>query len=136
MSDYRNLKVWQRTIEFVTTVYDLTKSFPAHELYGLTSQIRRAATSIALNITEGATSGYDAEFKRFLLLAIRSANEVATGFEIAKRLKYCSEEQANKQIREADEIAAMLQGLSKSLNKTSESPAVYSTDAPELTTRD
>jgi four helix bundle protein len=136
MSDYRKLKVWQRTMEFVTIVYDLTKSFPAHELYGLISQIRRAATSIALNITEGATSGYDTEFKRFLQLAIRSANEVATGFEIAKRLGYCSEEQATKQIRECDEIAAMLQGLSKSLNRTSESPAAYVPDATELTTSD
>ena len=136
MSNYRNLKVWQRTIEFITTVYDLTKSFPAHELYGLTSQIRRAATSIALNITEGATSGYDAEFKRFLSLAIRSANEVATGFEIAKRLRYCSEEQANKQIREADEIAAMLQGLIKSLKKISESAEIYSTNEPEAITND
>jgi four helix bundle protein len=136
MSDYRNLKVWQRTIEFVTSVYALTQSFPSHELYGLTSQIRRAATSIALNITEGATSGYDSEYKRFLNLAIRSANEVATGFEIAKRLKYCSEEQAGKQIHECDEIAAMLQGLSRSLKKVSESPEPYMTKESASTTSD
>jgi four helix bundle protein len=78
-----------------------------------------------LNITEGATSGYDAELKRFLQLAIRSANEVATGFEIAKRLAYSSEEQALKQIQECDEIASMLQGLSKSLNRVSEDQEQY-----------
>ena len=63
MSDYRRLKVWQRTMDFVTRAYEVTSSFPPHELYGLTSQIRRAATSIALNIAEGATSGYDSEYK-------------------------------------------------------------------------
>lgn len=91
MSNYRNLKVWHRALDFVTAVYEITNRFPPHELYGLTSQIRRAATSIVLNISEGASSGYDTEYRRFVRLAIRSANEVATGFEIARRLKYCSE---------------------------------------------
>lgn len=117
MSNYRNLKVWHRALDFVTDVYELTNRFPPHELYGLTSQIRRATISITLNIAEGASSGYDTEYQRFLRLAIRSANEVATGFEIARRLKYCTEAESQKRIQEADEIAAMLQGLGKSLKK-------------------
>lgn len=95
-------------MNFISAVYDATQSFPSHELYGLTSQIRRAATSIALNIAEGASSGYDSEYQRFLRLAIRSTNEVATGFEIAKRLSYCTSEIAAQHIAEADEIASML----------------------------
>ncbi len=134
MSNYRNLKVWQRAMDFVTKVYEVTNRFPPYELYGLTSQIRRAATSIPLNIAEGAASGYDTEYQRFLRLAIRSASEVATGFEIAKRLQYCAEAEAVRCIQEADEIAAMLQGLVKSLKKINESPEYYFTN--DLTTSD
>lgn len=108
MSDYRNLKVWYQTLDFVARVYEITSEFPAREQYGLTSQIRRAATSIALNIAEGATSGYNSEYARFLRIAIRSANEVSAGFEIAKRLKFCSSEDAQSQINAADHIAARL----------------------------
>ena len=136
MSDYRNLKVWHRALDFITRIYDLTSSLPAHEIYGLTSQIRRAAISIALNISEGATSGYDVEYSRFIRIAIRSANEVATGFEIAKRLKYCTDKEANDKIAEADEIASMLQGLGKSLSKLSESSEPYTLKVDGRTTRD
>ena len=128
MSDYRNLKVWHRSLDFITSVYEITGRFPAHELYGLTSQIRRASTSITLNIAEGASSGYDPEYQRFLRLAIRSANEVAAGFEISKRLKYCTETEAQTHIAEANQIAAMLQGLNKSLKKLSESAEYYVTE--------
>lgn len=131
MSDYRNLKVWHRTLDFISQVYDITTHFPSHELYGLTNQIRRAATSIALNIAEGATSGYDNEFSRFLRLAIRSANEVGAGFEIAKRLKYCESSVVQQIIHEADEIAAMLQGLLRSLKRTFESREPYTVNAFE-----
>ncbi|HZQ05110.1 MAG TPA: four helix bundle protein [Anaerolineae bacterium] len=132
MSDYRNLKVWNRTLDFVSQVYQLTLGFPTYELYGLTSQIRRAATSISLNIAEGATSGYDAEFVRFIRLAIRSANEVAAGFEIAKRLEYCEAYAAQKQIQEADQIASMLQGLARSLKSAGETQTEYEVSTSNL----
>jgi four helix bundle protein len=132
MSNYRNLNVWHRTLNFVSRVYDITAHFPAHELYGLTNQIRRAATSIALNIAEGATSGYDTEFSRFLRLAIRSTNEVSAGFEIARRLNYCDSETAMNEIQEADQIASMLQGLARSLKSVSEPKEGYNTFAVTL----
>ena len=115
-------------MDFVTSVYKVTGSFPAHEMYGLTNQVRRAATSIALNIAEGASSGYGTEYQRFLKLAIRSANEVATGLEIAGRLGYCQNEAVQRHIGEADEIAAMLQGLHRSLGQVSEPAEVYVSD--------
>jgi four helix bundle protein len=132
MSDYRKLKVWHRTLDFIAGVYEITGRFPAHELYGLTSQIRRAATSIALNISEGATSGYDSEYARFLRLAIRSTNEVAAGFEIASRLNYCEAKVAQQRIAEADQIASMLQGLVKSFNRLSEEQEPYSAETDEI----
>lgn len=129
MSDYRNLKVWQQTLDVVAQVYKITSHFPNHEQYGLTNQIRRAATSVALNIAEGATSGYNVEYARFLRIAIRSANEVSAGFEIAKRLDYCTGEVAQAEIEELDHIAAMLQNLIKSLGKASEESEAYITDS-------
>jgi four helix bundle protein len=132
MGDYRKLKVWHRAIDFVANIYKETSAFPSHELYGLTSQMRRAATSVALNIAEGASSGYEPEYQRFLRMAIRSVNEVATGFEIARRLAYCGPELAAVNIAEADEIAAMLQGLSKSLKQVSEPNEEYKLDIEEV----
>ncbi len=133
MSDYHKLRVWQRSMEFIVDVYRATQTFPAHEQYGLTSQARRAATSIALNIAEGATCGYADEFRRFLRLAIRSANETRAVFEIASRLNYCAPEAAAKQATEAGELAAMLQALVKSLGRAGEPGPEYTTDDKLLT---
>ncbi|MBI3538095.1 MAG: four helix bundle protein [Chloroflexi bacterium] len=137
MSDYRRLKVWRHALDLIAKVYALTNSFPSHELYGLTSQIRRAATSIALNLAEGATSGYDPEYKRFLRLSIRSCNEVSAAFEIAERLTFCGKEDADKVKAECNEIAAMLQGLAKSL-VLSETGELYTVQqfTPEETSHD
>ena len=73
MKDYRQLKVWQRSHQITLAVYSLTKSFPKEELYGLTSQIRRAASSIPANLAEGCGRDSDAELKRFLDIAHGSA---------------------------------------------------------------
>jgi four helix bundle protein len=116
MHKFRELKVWQRAMTLVVDIYRLTQSFPSSEQFGLTSQLRRAATSIPLNISEGAGSGYNPEFVRFLRVALRSCYEVMTAVEIAQRLTYCTPQQAAQINQEADEIAAMLTGLIKSLN--------------------
>jgi four helix bundle protein len=73
-------------MEYVTAIYTSTKTYPKDELYGLTSQTRRAATSIALNIAEGSGGSSNAEFIRFLEMARRSFYEVLTALEIAQRL--------------------------------------------------
>ncbi len=113
--NFRELKVWARAIEYVVQIYALTQAFPKEELYGLTSQLRRAATSISLNIAEGSGASSSAEFVRFLQMARRSAYEVITGLEIAERLGYCNNEQASQLSQEADEISAMISGLVKRL---------------------
>jgi four helix bundle protein len=71
--NFRKLKIYQRAIEFTVEIYKLSKLFPKEELYCLTGQIRRAVTSISLNIAEGSGSNSEKEFKRFLEIALRSA---------------------------------------------------------------
>jgi four helix bundle protein len=103
-------------MDFVTEVYKVSASFPRAEQFGLTSQIRRAATSIPLNIAEGTGCGTNPEFQRFLGYALRSAYEVMTASEIAQRLGYCSPDETQALLSEADQIAAMIVGLSRSLD--------------------
>jgi len=112
---FRKLKVWDKAIDFVEDVYSLTKEFPNSEKYGLISQLRRAATSISLNIAEGSGSSSDKEFGRFLEISLRSAYEVMCALEISKRLDYCTEEQKNVLLEKCDELCAMLSGLRKKL---------------------
>lgn len=107
--------MYQRAIEFAIEIYKLSKTFPREELYGLTSQIRRAVTSISLNIAEGSGNNSEKEFRRFLEIALRSDYEVMTCLEIAVRLNYCVRKDFDRLVVEADEIAAMITGFSKIL---------------------
>ena len=115
--NFRKLKIYQRAIEYAVAVYKQSSMFPKDELYGLTSQIRRAVISIALNIAEGSGSNSTREFKRFLEIALRSTYEVMACLEITLKLKYCIEQDFSRLITEADEIAAMISGFSKTLSK-------------------
>jgi len=112
---FRKLEVWNRSMDFVETIYKITGSFPSNELYGLVSQLRRAAISIALNIAEGSGSGSDKEFNRFLTMSLRSAYEVMCGIEVAKRLAYCGENETEGILTLCEELSAMVTGLKKRL---------------------
>ena len=81
MHRFRDLKVWQRAMGFVTEIYKMSGEFPRSEQFGLTSQIRRAGSSIPLSIAEGAGAGSNAEFRPFLSFALRSIYEVMTAVE-------------------------------------------------------
>ncbi len=83
---YKDLIVWQKAIKVVVAVYDLTDKFPKEEIFGLTSQMRRAAVSIPSNIAEGKMRGGDIEFKRFLSIAFASAAELETQIIISKEI--------------------------------------------------
>ena len=76
MKDFRNLKIWQRSHGMALVVYKLTRAFPKHELYGLISQIQRAAVSVPTNIAEGCGRDSDAELKRFAVIAMGSSSEL------------------------------------------------------------
>ncbi len=114
--NFRKMKVYQRAIDFAVEIYRISRKFPKDELFGLTSQIRRAVTSISLNIAEGSGNKSNKEFSRFLDIALRSDYEVMTCLEIAIRLRYCNKEDYDKLLSEADEIAAMIVGFSNNLS--------------------
>lgn len=114
--NYRDLVVWQKSIDFVSEVYRLTADFPSHEQFGLTSQLRRAAVSVASNIAEGEGRDSKGDFKRFLAIAHGSLREAETQLIIAARLGYAPKESVNQRLDDAAEIGRMIRGLSRSLN--------------------
>lgn len=88
MKSHRDLEVWKRSMDLVTVLYAVTSCWPKDEVYGLTSQVRRASVSIPSNIAEGAGRNGTAEFKRFLGIAQGSLAEVETQLEIARRIGF------------------------------------------------
>jgi four helix bundle protein len=113
--NFEKLLVYQKALDFIDFVYDVTeKNFPRDEIFGLTSQYRRASCSIALNIGEGS-GGTTAEFKNFIRIAFRSLNECVVCSTIAKRRKFVNEEQNEKARQMLQEITRMLSGLRNSL---------------------
>jgi len=113
---FERLEVWQRAIDFSGHIHTLTRSFPKDEIYILTSQIKRAADSIALNIAEGSTGQTNAEFRQFLGYALRSAIEVVTCLYLGHRRGLVKSIQFQALYREAEVIIRMLQALRKSLS--------------------
>ncbi|HPN96181.1 MAG TPA: four helix bundle protein [Candidatus Moranbacteria bacterium] len=87
LHSYKELVVWQKSMDLVTEIYNLTDEFPREEVFGLTSQIRRSAISIPSNIAEGRYRGRRKDFLQFLRIAYASGAELETQIEIAKRLK-------------------------------------------------
>ena len=120
MRPHENLEVWKRAIDFVVMIYESTKAFPSDERFGLTSQLRRAAVSIAANIAEGAARKSNKEFLQFLSISQGSASEVETELLIAKRIGYLNDNKYLQLKDEADNIGRMMIGLANHLRKTSE----------------
>lgn len=88
MKDHKELNAWKVSMDFVMEVYEVTRGFPREEIYGLTSQLRRAVVSIPSNISEGAARNSSKEFVQFLHIALGSAAEAETQLLIAQRLEY------------------------------------------------
>lgn len=96
MQDFKKLMVWEKSHDLTMGIYNLTSRFPREEIYGLTSQIRRACASIPTNIAEGCGRKSSAEFARFLQIAIGSASETEYLILLAHDLKYLSSDQYNQ----------------------------------------
>ena len=111
--NHKNLDVWQASIKFTTTMYKLTNDFPQSEIYGLTSQIRRAAVSVPSNLSEGAARKSKQDRLRFYQIARSSLVEIDTQLEISKRLNYVKKESINEIDKEINHIFAMLSQLIK-----------------------
>ncbi|MFH1193308.1 MAG: four helix bundle protein [Candidatus Jorgensenbacteria bacterium] len=116
INSYRDLVVWQRAMELVVVIYELTDEFPHNEQYGLVSQMRRAAVSIPSNIAEGSRRSSKKDFKHFLLTAFGSGSELETQIEIVKRLSFGTNLNFEKIDSLLVEVMKMLNGLIGSLH--------------------
>jgi four helix bundle protein len=105
---YKDLIVWQKGIELVAAVYDFTKDFPKEELFGLSSQIKRAAVSIPTNIAEGRHRGSRKDFLQFVRIAYASGAELETELHIAEKLKFGESEKLEKIRKILEEEMKML----------------------------
>ena len=108
MKEYRDLKIWVRSHRLTFELYRATRTFPKEEMFGVTSQIRHAATSIPANIAEGCGRDGDAELRRFLTIALGSACELDYFVLLATELGYLSREEGSKFGGEALELRRML----------------------------
>lgn len=115
MHNFKRLTIWQRSIDLVTQIYLLTMKYPKSEIYGLTSQTRRAATSVPLNISEGAAKSSDKDFARFLEMAMGSINELETALIVAKNLQFITEDAFGVVEKELIEIRKMITKFIKGL---------------------
>jgi four helix bundle protein len=118
---YKDLVAWQKSMALVTSVYRLTSSFPRDELFGLTSQLRRAAISIPSNIAEGQGRLSEKEFRYFLGQARGSLMEVETQLQIAENLGYPQNENTRSLLENCAEVGRILNGLLASVTKQAES---------------
>jgi len=111
IKSFEDLPVWKDARKFTNKIYNLTNKFPKEELYGLTSQIRRATVSIMSNIAEGFDRRSDKELSNFLSMARGSSSEVQNDLYIAIDLEYISQDEFNQLYQEAKKIAKQINGL-------------------------
>ena len=112
---FENLTVWQKSLDYTASIHELTLKFPKDELFILSSQIKRAADSINLNIAEGSTGQSDAEFSKFLGYAIRSAIEVVSCLYVGRKRGIVGETDFQNLYSQAEEIIRMTQALRNSI---------------------
>lgn len=113
---FEKLIVWQKSLDLSAKVDSVAKKFPKEEIYVLASQIKRAADSVSLNIAESSTGQTNAEFKRFLGIALRSDIEVVGCIYLAKRRNIISDDDFNNIYKTCEEILVMIIALKKSLD--------------------
>jgi four helix bundle protein len=118
MNKFKELKVWQKSVDLAVDVYALTSSFPDKEKFGLTSQVNRCAVSIASNIAEGAGRNSTKEFDHFLAISIGSSFELETQLTIANRIGFTKETEHLAITTKINEVQNMTFGLKKSLKST------------------
>jgi len=114
---FRNLKVWQASMDLVEEVFRVTRTFPSHERFGLTSQIRRASASIASNIGEGKRRKRERAFLHHLDIALGSQGEVEVQLEIARRVGFLREQDYRDLQARVEEVGRMLNGLMSSIQR-------------------
>lgn len=125
MRDFRNIMAWKKADDLVVLVYEVTKAFPREELYGLTSQLRRAMVSVAANIAEGSGKQYLKEFRQFLYTARASLSEVEYYIHLSHRLGYLDGEKVAKLEEARQDAAKTLQGFINSIEEQIRQGRIY-----------
>lgn len=115
MKDFRRLKVWEKAHQLALATYQVTSKFPREEIYGITSQVRRASVSIPANIAEGCGREGNAEFARYLQIAFGSASELENHFLLALDLGFIQETEFKRITNQIFEVKRMLTGLIQKL---------------------
>ena len=127
---YQQLIAWQKAIALVTCIYSVTSKFPRDEIYGLTSQLRRAAVSVPSNITEGHGRLTDSQFRHFLGNARGSLYEMQTQVELAMDLGYLDDKRASELLDQASEGGRLINGLITSMGRSTKAMGTI-TDADD-----
>jgi len=117
MQDYKKLEVWEKAHSLTVAIYKITETFPKDELYGLTSQIRRASVSVPSNIAEGCSREGKSEFVQFLKIALGSANELEYQIFLSRDLKFITDEVHNGLNEQIDHVRRMLVALIKKVKE-------------------
>ena len=118
MKDFKELKVWHKTYDLALAIYEASRSFPREEMYGLTSQLRRAAVSVGANIAEGCGRRSDGELVRFLQIARGSASEIEHHLLLARDLKFLAATTHQEIEKRLQEVQRMLTSLVSSIQET------------------
>lgn len=124
MKDFKELKVWHKAYDLSLAIYEASRCFPREEMYGLTSQLRRAAVSVGANIAEGCGRRSDGELVRFLQIARGSASEVEHHLLLARDLKFLPAATYQDLEKKLQEVQRMLTSLVSSIQETARVPAV------------
>ena len=117
VESYRDLNVWQLGIELVQDIYMITQAFPKSEVYGIVSQMRRAAVSVPSNIAEGQQRDSTKDYLRHISISLGSLAELRTLLEISQRLQYTTKQNGTALDRKAEQLGKMLRALQKSLKR-------------------
>ncbi len=115
IKSFKDLKIWQKGIEIVKDIYSLTEGFPDKELYGLTSQMRRAAVSLPSNIAEGFKRYHNKEYKQFLYITLGSCAELETQIIISNELRYIDRKDTARICEKLDHLSKMITVLMRKL---------------------
>ena len=118
VQDFKKLGVWKKAIEFSVEIYKITREFPESEVYGLTSQLRRASVSVSSNISEGCGRSTPREFLKYLHISYGSIKEVENQLIIAQKLEYVKSKVFSGLSVQCNEISMMIYGLIKSVSRT------------------
>ncbi len=119
MFGFEKLTAWQKAVEYADLIYKVTRSFPADERFGLTSQLRRSAVSVSSNIAEGSSRSSRIDFARFVEIAYGSLLESISELKIANRLGFLNDAMYETAYKKAEELAKMLSAFRSTLRKRS-----------------